>query len=255
MTDPDIICHLSIAKHWLATSSSLDANCSLSCHRFHVNLCTSLWLCELMWACASTCALLCEPVRFCVSLCTSLCFWVFWYHRSWSRAIANVWEPSAIQGSLKGKYRSRHAICAISSVSLRSSRDWKWYVISGISNLITTGQILHYLMVGYRKSDCFKISWNCWGMTPKLWNLGWMGFWDGTGVCQETYGLPTSHYAHSLMDASSPSQGAVCSSMRCKALLSTLTCGDLVLLCILVCKVMLCHAIQDYVQLSTICAM
>ena len=48
MTDPDIICHLSIAKHWLATSSSLDANCSLSCHRVHVNLCTSLWLCELM---------------------------------------------------------------------------------------------------------------------------------------------------------------------------------------------------------------
>ena len=110
-------------------------------------------------------------------------------------------------------------------------------------------------MVGYRKSHCFKISWNCWGVTPKLWNLGWMGFWDGTGVCQETCRLPTSHYAHSLMDASSPSQGAVCSSMRCKALLSILTCGDLVVLCMLVCKVMLCHAIQDYVVLSTICAM
>ena len=107
-------------------------------------------------------------------------------------------------------------------------------------------------MVGYRKSHCFKISWNCWGMTPKLWNLGWMGFWDGTGVCQETCGLPTPHYAHSLMDASSPSQGAVCSSMRCKALLSILTCGDLVLLCILVhaklCYVMLYKTIHTSMQ-------
>ena len=71
MTDPDIICHLSIAKHWLATSSSVDANCSLSCHRFHVNLCTSLWLCELMWACASTCVLLCASVWVCAHLCAS----------------------------------------------------------------------------------------------------------------------------------------------------------------------------------------
>ena len=32
------------------------------------------------------------------------------------RAIANVWDPPLIQGSLKGKYRSGHAISDVSAI-------------------------------------------------------------------------------------------------------------------------------------------